>query len=484
MDARDRKDGKKVASPKDEKKRDHRGNSDRKDVSLKDDKKHDRRDHKGDGDKKDLKDEKRDNERKEEKSKERDRKEDKTIGDEIKEFRKESDTRDDRRSPARRPISERRRESRDSPIRRDNRSPIRRDRDYERKRNYSGEDRGYKRYNSDYIPPRPAYTRRFSSDFPPKRDYRDMPRFPPAGAQTWEDKVQSFLCATKPTSSHPDMFNTSAPPPYPPPFAGTGVVTLPDLSQPPPNMIPGLAGAPVPLAGIPVSLAGPPVPPPCNVVHPTMSLPPVVPGLVPLEATGPNPYVEPLVAVPYTGVPVAEYNHNPPQQQEPALMPVEAAPRSYSPVEPHVKGEFKPYDPNEGVATGSEGRSSETRERPVLTAKQKKKIEKSRNPLWQFVAKMLLNDENFQQMRKKKKKLSPLEEREDIHRRGDEAAIRISLKLEKAGFDDPKLWTIVKDKGPQGLCEDLRVAVLSCIIETNPDSSKKKDVMDATLLSD
>merc|ERR1719509_546638 len=352
MDARDRKDGKKVASPKDEKKRDHRGNSDRKDVSLKDDKKHDRRDHKGDGDKKDSKDEKRDHKdvdrkdvsprekkrdhkessRKEDNEKkhdkrdhkgERDKKEDKTIGDEIKEFRKESDTRDDRRSPARRPISERRRESRDSPIRRDNRSPIRRDRDYERKRNYSGEDRGYKRYNSDYIPPRPAYTRRFSSDFPPKRDYRDMSRFPPAGAQTWEDKVQSFLCATKPTSSHPEMFNTSAPPPYPPPFAGTGVVTLPDLSQPPPNMIPGLAGAPVPLAGLPVSLAGPPVPPPCNVVHPTMSLPPVVPGLVPLEATGPNPYVEPLVPVPYTGVPVAEYNHSPPQQQEPALMPVE-----------------------------------------------------------------------------------------------------------------------------------------------------------------
>lgn len=119
-----------------------------------------------------------------------------------------------------------------------------------------------------------------------------------------------------------------------------------------------------------------------------------------------------------------------------------------------------------------------------MTARQKKKIEKSRNPLWQFVAKMLLSDENFQQMRKKKKKLSPLEEREDIHRRADESAIRISLKLEKAGFDDPKLWTIVKDKGPQGLCEDLRVAVLSCIIETNPDSSKKKDVMDATLLSD
>ena len=158
------------------------------------------------------------------------------------------------------------------------------------------------------------------------------------------------------------------------------------------------------------------------------------------------------------------------------------------PVEPHVKGEFQPYDNSSDYVdklddndAKSDSQNSDTGKEKVLTTKQKKKIEKSRNPLWQFVAKMLLSDEKFQLKRKKKKKeMSPLEEKEDIRRRADEAAIRISLKLDKAGFDDPKLWTIVKDKGPQGLCEDLRVAVLSCIIDTNPDSAKNKDVLDAT----
>ena len=46
------------------------------------------------------------------------------------------------------------------------------------------------------------------------------------------------------------------------------------------------------------------------------------------------------------------------------------------------------------------------------------------------------------------------------------------------------MWAIVKDKGPQGLCEDLRVAVLSCIIDTDPDSKKNKDILDSALLSD
>jgi hypothetical protein len=168
----------------------------------------------------------------------------------------------------------------------------------------------------------------------------------------------------------------------------------------------------------------------------------------------------------------------------------EVAPVPRVAVEPHVKGEFKPYDHGSpdnvtNVDDAEAASDPETRKEKPLSQKQRKKIEKSRNPLWQFVAKRLLSDEIFQQKRKKKKKdMSQIEEKEDIRRRADESAIRISLKLEKAGFDDPKLWTIVKDKGPQGLCEDLRVAVLSCIIETEPDSKKNKDTLDAALLSD
>merc|ERR1719195_2404810 len=117
-----------------------------------------------------------------------------------------------------------------------------------------------------------------------------------------------------------------------------------------------------------------------------------------------------------------------------------------------------------------------------LTLKEKKKLEKSRKEIWQFVAKKLIADPVFCNKVKKKKTKGV----EDIKEKAEKCAVRIGLKLEKSGFSETRLWLMLKDneKGILGFYEELSAAVINGTIETDIEARRPKDRLDSELLKD
>merc|ERR1719499_1229902 len=117
-----------------------------------------------------------------------------------------------------------------------------------------------------------------------------------------------------------------------------------------------------------------------------------------------------------------------------------------------------------------------------LTLKEKKKLEKARKEIWQFVSKKLLSDPVLCSKVKKKKGKGV----EDMKEKAEKCAVRIGLKLEKSGFSETRLWLMLKDneKGIVGFHDELSAAVINETIETDLDARKPKDRLDAELLKD
>merc|ERR1719464_2595885 len=117
-----------------------------------------------------------------------------------------------------------------------------------------------------------------------------------------------------------------------------------------------------------------------------------------------------------------------------------------------------------------------------LTVKEKRKLEKGRKELWQYVSKKLLSDPVFCDKVKKKKAKGA----EDLKEKAEKCAVRIGLKLEKSGFSETRLWLMLKDneKGIVGFHDELSAAVINGTIETDLDARKIKDRLDAELLKD
>ncbi len=60
--------------------------------------------------------------------------------------------------------------------------------------------------------------------------------------------------------------------------------------------------------------------------------------------------------------------------------------------------------------------------------------------------------------------------------KAEKCAVRLALKLEKAGFSESRLWHLLKDnqKGIQGFYDEMKTAVLSSVIEVDRDAKKPK----------
>merc|ERR1719410_2112630 len=133
-------------------------------------------------------------------------------------------------------------------------------------------------------------------------------------------------------------------------------------------------------------------------------------------------------------------------------------------------------------ALNQEREKNKKDENKPLTVKEKKKLEKSKKEIWQFVSKKLLSDPVFcNKVKKKKGKNS-----EDLKEKAEKCAVRIGLKLEKSGFSETRLWLMFKDneKGIVGFHDELSAAVINGTVETDLDARKPKDRLDAELLKD
>jgi len=117
-----------------------------------------------------------------------------------------------------------------------------------------------------------------------------------------------------------------------------------------------------------------------------------------------------------------------------------------------------------------------------LTLKEKKKLEKSRKEIWQFVAKKLIGDPVFCNKVKKKKTKAV----DDLKEKAEKCAVRLGLKLEKSGFSETRLWLMLKDneKGILGFYDELSAAVINGTIETDVEARRPKDRLDSELLKD
>merc|ERR1719195_1427161 len=132
-------------------------------------------------------------------------------------------------------------------------------------------------------------------------------------------------------------------------------------------------------------------------------------------------------------------------------------------------------------AMNQEREKNKKDDRP-LTVKEKKKLEKGRKMIWQYVSKKLLSDPVFCDKVKKKKAKGT----DELKEKAEKCAVRIGLKLEKSGFSETRLWLMLKDneKGIVGFHDELSAAVINGTIETDVDARKPKDRLDAELMKD
>ena len=63
--------------------------------------------------------------------------------------------------------------------------------------------------------------------------------------------------------------------------------------------------------------------------------------------------------------------------------------------------------------------------------------------------------------------------------------MRIAQKLEKGGFKEQRLWSILKDneKGVVGFIDEMKVHLVEGFIDVDRESKKPKDKLDLELLS-
>ena len=316
---------------------------------------------------------------------------------------------------------------------------------------YPRRPREYHRHSSRYSPPHRHPARRSVS-----RD-RD-----PA---SWEDKVNSFLASTNTAPASTSLVEITKSEILPTDF---------DPSKPPPGMAvipPDYAikefageeeteGAAVPVTGQPIRML--------TDVQTGQLIPQPRAAVAPLTPTAEMPYMPPAPPVPVVpSVP-------PPDYQQTMDITITAQPQA----QPAVTLEQEIAALN---ALNQEREKNKKDDKP-LTVKEKKKLEKGRKELWQFVSKKLLSDPVFCNKVKKKKSKAI----DELKEKAEKCAVRIGLKLEKSGFSETRLWLMLKDneKGIVGFHDELSAAVINGTIETDVDARKPKDRLDAELMKD
>jgi len=336
----------------------------------------------------------------------------------------------------------RRRRSRERDLK-DEIDELRREREKMRARSRSRE---YRRFN-DYD----RYGRR-PTGRPDRYSPRDSRAMSPS---TWEDKVESFLQNTSTSSTLVEITSSGL---LPQDF---------DPSKPPPNLA----------AVVPPDYAlteySDPVVTPVTPSQPIRLLTDVQTGqLIPQPALTPvTP--ESSFPVPYQPPPTL-----PPPDYEQTLDITIAK-------EPQASVDQSEAQANEELAAmnalNQENEKNRKDNKP-LTLKEKKKLEKSRKEIWQFVAKKLLADPVFCNKAKKKKTKGT----DELKEKAEKCAVRLGLKLEKSGFSETRLWLMFKDneKGILGFYDELTAAVINGTIETDIDARRPKDRLDAELLKD
>ena len=380
-----------------------------------------------------------------------------------KEDKKKSRSRERRRSRSR---DLRRTRSRDRGHRRSRERDLKDEIDDERRRRR----REYYQDRDRYLGRRDHYHSRHSGRHSPPGGHRRRRSGSPRSGDpaSWEDKVNSFLAntlnATAPAGSTslveitkseilPTDFDPSKPPP--------GMI-LPDYAIPASELASDdteVTAAAAPVAGQPIRMltdvqTGQLIPQPG-----TTKLQTPVP-VTPDTAAYVNP--PPLTTLP------------PPDYQQTMDITISAQPQA-----PAVSLEEEIAALN---AMNQEREKNKKEDNKPLTVKEKKKLEKSRKELWQYVSKKLLSDPVFCEKVKKKKAKGT----EDLKEKAEKCAVRIGLKLEKSGFSETRLWLMLKDneKGIVGFHDELSAAVINETIETDLDARKPKDRLDAELLKD
>ena len=297
----------------------------------------------------------------------------------------------------------------------------------------------------------PGY-HRTSSRYSPRRNRSISP-------SSWEDKVNSFLATTKTapsiSSSLVELTRTSE--------------ILPtdfDPSKPPP----GLAAVVPPDYAIPSFESEEPV---VDTItgQPVRMLTDVQTGQLLHQPTLPVVEPSPATTAPF---PRLDTSLPPPEYQQTVDFTITKQPQASS---VSLEDEIAALN-----ALNQEREKNQKDDNKPLTIKEKRKLEKSKKEIWQFVSKKLLSDQVFCNKAKKKKAKSI----EDLKEKAEKCAVRIGLKLEKSGFSETRLWLMLKDneKGIVGFHDELSAAVINGTIETDLDARKIKDRLDAELLKD
>jgi len=353
----------------------------------------------------------------------------------------------------------RRRDKRRSRSRGDRRSRSRERRTKSRDRHRRSKERDLKdeveelkrerRRRHDYERSRRSYHRP-SSRYSPSRRHSTSPP-----ASSWEDKVNSFLATTKAapniTSSlveitlNSEILPTDFDPSKPPP--GMSAVVPPDYAIPDfqPEEVATDSATGQPVRMLTDVQTGRLIHQPTLIVEPSCS---------------------PSYPCPDTSLP-------PPEYQQTVDFTITAQPQA-------------PVTLQEEIAAlnalNQEREKNKKDDNKPLTVKEKKKLEKSKKEIWQFVSKKLLSDPVFCNKVKKKKAKSS----EDLKEKAEKCAVRLGLKLEKSGYSETRLWLMFKDneKGIVGFHDELSAAVSNETIETDLDARKIKDRLDSELLKD
>eukprot|EP00092_Neocalanus_flemingeri_P031451 GFUD01034157.1.p1 GENE.GFUD01034157.1~~GFUD01034157.1.p1 ORF type:complete len:1343 (+),score=442.59 GFUD01034157.1:145-4173(+) len=283
-------------------------------------------------------------------------------------------------------------------------------------------------------------------------------RYSPRGSRvpspsSWEDKVESFLQNTSTSSTLVEIIPSGL---LPQEF---------DPSKPPPN-----------LAVVPPDYAL------------TEYSDPILTPSAPNQPIRLLTDVQTGQLIPQPGAPTAPETSYPPTYQPPPTLP----PPDYEQTvditiakEPQAIEQHEQKQPlDEFAAMNALNQENEKnrKENKPLTLKEKKKLEKSRKEIWQFVAKKLIGDPVFCNKIKKKKTKGI----DDLKEKAEKCAVRLGLKLEKSGFSETRLWLMLKDneKGILGFYDELSAAVINGTIETDVEARRPKDRLDSELLKD
>jgi len=193
--------------------------------------------------------------------------------------------------------------------------------------------------------------------------------------------------------------------------------------------------------------------------------------LIPQPGAAPPP-AEPVTVPPIAPYPAPPLSLAPPNYQSTVDITITAKPQASGTAVDEIAAMNAINQENE----------KNRKDNKPLTLKEKKKLEKSKKEIWQFVGKKLISDQLFCNKAKKKK----LKGADDLKEKADKCAVRLGLKLEKSGFSETRLWLMLKDneKGIVGFYDELTAAVINGTIESDLEARKPKDRLDAELLKD